>query len=119
VAAPSGARVIIECIFFDGLVARTEADEYVQIANLGDTSVELMGWRLTDVADGSPSFLFPAYILKPGEKVRVYTNQDHPEWGGFSFKSSRSIWNNDKPDIAALFNAQGAEVSRKSYPPGC
>ena len=118
-SAPSGGGVIIECIFYDGLVPSTEADEYVQIANTGDTPVDLEGWRLTDLSDGSPSFTFPTYILEPGERVRVYTNETHPEWGGFSFGRGGAIWNNSDPDVAGLLNALGEEVSRKSYPPGC
>ncbi len=111
--------VVIVCIRFDGEVPRTEADEYVQIANTGDTPVELEDWRLVDVADGSPTFTFPAHLLQPGETVRVHTNQEHTEWGGFSFRYGIAIWNNSEPDAAGLFNAQGVEVSRKTYPPGC
>ena len=112
--------VVIECVYYDGQVASTEDDEYVQIANVGDASVNLEGWRLKDVSDFSPIFPFPSHVLGPGETIRVYTNEDHPEWGGFSFEYSRgAIWNNSDPDVAALFNAQGQEVSRKSYPPGC
>jgi len=111
--------VVIECIFYDGQVPRTEADEYVQIANLGATSAVLGGWRLKDVSDGSPTFTFPPYSLAPGKSIRVYTNENHPEWGGFSFGYGRAIWDNQSPDVAALFNAQEKEVSSKSYPPGC
>jgi len=111
--------VVIECIFYDGQVPQTEADEYVQIANLGTTSVALGGWQLKDVSDGSPTFTFPSYSLAPGTRVRVYTNQLHTEWGGFSFGRGTAIWDNLNPDVAALFNALAAEVSRKSYPPGC
>jgi hypothetical protein len=81
--------------------------------------VALGGWRLLDVADGSPIFTFPSYSLAPGIRVRVYTNQFNPQWGGFSFGRGTAIWDNLNPDVAALLNAQGTEVSRKSYPPGC
>lgn len=113
--------MVVECVFYDGLVPQTEADEYVQIANLGSAAVDLAGWKLRDVTDGSPTFTFPAYILPPGAKVRVYTNQDHPEWGGFSFRRGSAIWRNPpaNPDTAGLFNLQGQEVSRRTYPPGC
>ena len=110
---------MIECIFFDGVVPRSEADEYVQIANLGDTFVDLDGWRLADISDGTPEFTFPAYSLNPGARARVYTNEVHPEWGGFTFSRGTSIWNNNKPDEAGLFNGQGTQVSTKAYPPGC
>lgn len=111
--------MVIECIFYDGQVPQTEADEYVQIANLGTTPAALGGWRLQDVADGTPTFTFPTYTLAAGARIRVYTNQNHPQWGGFSFGRGTAIWDNQNPDAAALFNAQGTEVSRKSYPPGC
>ncbi|GAG30295.1 unnamed protein product, partial [marine sediment metagenome] len=33
----------------------------------------------------------------------------------FSFGYGKAIWNNSIPDTAVLKNAQGIEVSRKSY----
>ncbi len=111
--------MVIECIFFDGLVPQSEADENVQIANLSTGPISLEGWRLQDVSDGSPTFTFQSYSIAPGERVRVYTNQVHPEWGGFSFQRGSSIWNNSDPDTAGLFDVQGAEVSTRTYPPGC
>lgn len=105
----------ITYIFYDGQVPRVESDEYIEITNLGEQPQDLAGWILQDISDGYPSFIFSTYILGPGESVRVYTNEYHPEWGGFSFESSRAIWNNSEPDIAALYNGQGKEVSRKSY----
>ncbi|MCH7843167.1 MAG: lamin tail domain-containing protein [Chloroflexi bacterium] len=111
--------MIIECIFFDGVVRTTEADEFVQVLNQGPAAVDLLGWRLVDQSDGSPEFVFPAYELQPQATVRVYTNEDHPESGGFSFQRKSSIWNNSDPDTAALIDPSGAVVSTKSYPPGC
>jgi micrococcal nuclease len=113
------AQVVIECIFYDGRVYQTEADEYVQITNMGEVVVDLAGWELVNIADGKPSFRFPSYDLGPDESLRVYTNEHHPEWGGFYFGYGRAVWNNRAPDEAALYDAQGQQVSRKSYPPGC
>ena len=115
----SGTGLIIECIFFDGLVKTTEADEYVQVLNQGSTAVDLIGWRLLDQADGSPEFTFPSFELQPQMSVRVYTNEEHPEFGGFSFQRKSSIWNNSDPDEAALIDPDGKTVSALSYPPGC
>jgi len=110
-----GSSVQITYIFYDGVVYRTESDEYVEITNLGDASQDLKGWVLKDISEGYPSFTFPSYVLAPGAKIRVYTNEIHSEWGGFSFGYGKAIWNNADPDWAALYNAQGQEVSRKSY----
>jgi endonuclease YncB( thermonuclease family) len=108
-------NVQIAYIFYDGLVPNVESDEYVEITNLGDQPQELAGCVLRDISDGYPSFTFPSYILTPGKSIRVYTNEYHPEWGGFSFEYSQPIWNNNEPDVAVLYDNQGNEVSRKSY----
>ena len=111
--------VAIQCIWFDGEVRRTEADEYVQIVNSAGQTVDLEGWRLEDIADGRPTYEFPAFGLSPGQTVRVYTNQVHQQWGGFSFGYGTSIWSNTDPDTAGLFDSGGNLVSTASYPPGC
>jgi competence protein ComEC len=110
-----GSNVQITYIFYDGLVYRVESDEYVEITNLGSEPQDLAGWVLKDISEGYPSFTFPSYVLAPGQSIRVYTNEVHPEYGGFSFGYGRAVWNNTDPDTAALYNAQGQEVSRKSY----
>ena len=107
--------VQITCIFYDGLVPRVESDEYVEITNLGDQAQDLAGWVLKDISEGYPSFTFPSYTLAPGKSIRVYTNEYHPEWGGFSFEYGQAIWNNSEPDVAVLYNNQGNEISRESY----
>ena len=114
-ACNSAPNIQIARIFYDGLVPQVESDEYVEITNLGDQPQDLAGWILKDISDGHPSFTFRPYTLAPGKSVRVYTNENHPEWGGFSFEYGRAIWNNSQPDIAVLYNSQGEEVSRKSY----
>jgi hypothetical protein len=102
-------------VFYDGIVPRAESDEYVEITNLGDESQDLAGWLLIDFSDGHPSFIFLSYSIAPAESIRVYTNESHPEWGGFSFEYGSAIWNNTDPDIAALYNAEGQKVSTRSY----
>ncbi len=114
-SSPPVENVEIAYIFYDGLVPRVESDEYVEITNVGDQPQDLTGCVLKDISDGYPSFTFPPYILAPGKSIRVYTNEYHLEWGGFSFEYSRAIWNNTEPDVAVLYDNQGKEVSRKSY----
>ena len=114
-ACAAASDVQIAYIFYDGLVFRVESDEYVEITNLGDQPQDLAGWALKDISEGYPSFTFPSYILAPGKSIRVYTNEYHPEWGGFSFEYGRAIWNNNEPDVAVLYDKQPKEVSRKSY----
>ena len=108
----------IACVFFDGAVPRSESDEYVQIVNVGDAQQDLAGWVLRD-SDGSPTFEFPSWVLESGGLVRVYTNEVHQEWGGFSFGRGSAVWNNSDPDTAELYDGAGVLVSAVSYPPGC
>jgi hypothetical protein len=61
------------------------------------------------------AFIFPAGTkLEAGKSFRVYTNEVHPETGGFTFGSSTGIWN-DKGDEAKLFDAQGNQVATLAY----
>ena len=107
--------VQITYIFYDGNVPDVESDEFVEITNLGDEPQDLAGWLLMDISEGYPSFTFPSYILAPGKSIRVYTNEYHPEWGGFSFGYGKAIWNNTDPDVAGLYNAEGQKVYNRSY----
>jgi len=107
--------VRISKIYYDGQVPRVESDEYVEIKNYGDVTVNLDGWVLKDISDGKPTFTFPSYDLEPGEVVRVYTNETHAEYGGFSFGSETAVWANSNPDTAGLYNPNGELVSQKSY----
>ena len=112
--------MIIECIFFDGAILNTEADEYVQLLNNTGAAVDLQDWTVQDVSEGEPAFTFKqSFPLNPGQRIRVYTNQTHPEWGGFSFAWPGPVWNNNQPDVAGLSHPAGHLISARTYPPGC
>lgn len=74
---------------------------------------------MSDINDGTPVFVFTSGCVALGGVVRVYTNQIHPEWGGYSLGRGTTIWNNCDPDIAVLTNPDGVVVSTKTYPPWC
>ena len=117
-----------------------EWDEYVEIKNLSDSPQNITGWKLTNITKGAPTFIFPIFTpcscnylgtwqkcvdncypprpctIKPRESIRVYTGE--PDWqsGGYCFYYDLGdIWNNVTPDTAVLYNAEGQEVSSKSY----
>ncbi|MBM3173457.1 MAG: lamin tail domain-containing protein, partial [Chloroflexi bacterium] len=107
---------------------RVEPDEYVEIKNISDQPQDIRGWVLTNITKGYLKFTFPPFnpraegeypepmFLKPYQAVRVYTNEIHDEFGGFSFNyGTGNYWNNKVPDTAVLFNAEGKEMSRKNY----
>jgi hypothetical protein len=120
------------CICYE----RIEPDEYVVIKNLSETHVKMGGWVLKNITKGYPSFTFPLdFVFGPGQIVRVYTDEVYPEcetwqkFGGskapycenpgklwFSFNwGAGDIWSNETPNVAVLYDAEGNEVSRKSY----
>jgi hypothetical protein len=96
---------------------RVEPDEYVVIKNLSECYQDMSGWTLKNISkQPSPTFKFPESMMVPGGIIRVYTDEYHLETGGLCFYYGLGdIWSNDKPDIAVLYDAQGNEVSRKSY----
>ncbi len=98
-------------IFYDG-EGSTEPDEYVEIRNDDSKGIQLSGWTLRDEANHV--FTFPSYLMQPNEVCRVYTNENHPEWCGFSYGSGAAIWNNTG-DCAYLRDGTGTTVDTYCY----
>ncbi|MER5768126.1 lamin tail domain-containing protein [Streptomyces sp. NPDC001985] len=96
-----------------GNIARTQSDEYVEILNRSVYQVNLDGWTV-DAGDEGQNLALPSAILWPGRRIRIHTNEIHPEWGGFSFHSKRAIWN-DKGDTATLRTPSGTVASEYRY----
>jgi hypothetical protein len=107
----SSTPVKITRVFYDG-VKTNEPDEYVEIVNDGPDPVRLDDWTLQDAQHNT--FRWDSYTIQPGQTIRVYTNEVHSQWGGFSFYSGRAIWSN-KGDIAELHDAADNIVSTFRY----
>ncbi len=108
-------QVEITHICYKGEVKKTQSDEYVEIVNKGTTTADVAGWKISSGLSKRQAFIFPAGTkLEAGKSFRVYTNEVHPETGGFTFGSSTGIWN-DKGDEAKLFDAQGNQVATLAY----
>ncbi|MCB0077223.1 MAG: lamin tail domain-containing protein [Anaerolineales bacterium] len=112
-AAATTGDVRITDIAYDGIVYRVESDEYAKITNMGNSAVNLAGWRLY-AGDPGQNFYFPTFLIQPGQSCRVYTNEYHPESCGFSFGRGSAIWNNDG-DCGYLYDGTGAQVSQYCY----
>ncbi|MBQ4839337.1 MULTISPECIES: lamin tail domain-containing protein [Pseudoalteromonas] len=85
--------VQISQVNFDGLEAKKEGDEFVEVANNGSATIDLTGWQL--VGDKGQLFAFhDGALLKPAGIIRIYTNQYHPSTGGHNFESAKALWSN-------------------------
>ncbi|MET9323635.1 lamin tail domain-containing protein [Streptomyces sp. NPDC003038] len=100
-APQPGAPDVIICDLRHQGTAAGQGDEYVELLNKGSEPDDLSGWVLECKSTGR-SFTFPAgTTIQPGQRIRVYTNESHPDFGGHSFGSAQEIWK-DKGDIARL-----------------
>ncbi|MEU4805869.1 lamin tail domain-containing protein [Actinosynnema sp. NPDC023587] len=106
--------VVITTVRNKGQVKRTQADEYVEVVNRGTVPADISQWVL-GADDAGQDFTFPAgTVLQPGQRIRIYTNEVHPESGGFNYGSGRPIWN-DQGDTAKLRDTNGNLVSQFGY----
>ncbi len=109
------ADVYISNLVYKGQVKRTQSDEYVELTNRGNKAADISNWKVTSAGSTKQWFVFPAgSILDAGKSCRVYTNEVHPETGGFSFGSKTAIWN-DAGDELNLFDATAKKVATLAY----
>jgi competence protein ComEC len=98
-------------VFFKGLESG-QADEFVQVENISQQGLPLVGWSLRD--EVGTVYTFPDFTMEPGRICRVYTNQLHSEWCGFSYGRGSAIWNDDG-DCAYLYDANNNLISQFCY----
>jgi endonuclease/exonuclease/phosphatase family metal-dependent hydrolase len=103
----------ITTIFYDG-AGSNEPDEYVAFTNVTATTVDLAGWQLISVRGDQHYSFTSGSKIAAGETCRVYTNETHDEWCGFSYGSGTAIWRNDG-DKAELRDGAGNLVDRYCY----
>ncbi|OTE95399.1 hypothetical protein BCS42_15220 [Crenothrix sp. D3] len=100
---------------YKGQVKRTQSDEYVELTNRGNKAADISGWKITSAGSPKQWFIFSkGSVLDAGKSFRVYTNEVHPETGGFSFGSKTAIWN-DAGDELNLFDATAKNVATLTY----
>ncbi|KAK1737921.1 hypothetical protein QTG54_011215, partial [Skeletonema marinoi] len=120
--AEEGKGVIISNINYKGHVKGTESDEYVEITNDSKSTIDISEYAVVDINHHGTlketvgtTFVFPTPTeLTPGQTVKVYTNEIHPESGGYSFHSRKAIWNN-KGGKGVLMDRDDNEISQFVY----
>ncbi|MER3419318.1 MAG: hypothetical protein C4290_01785 [Chloroflexota bacterium] len=118
--------VRITAIHFRG-TPPTEADEYVEIANLGGAPQLMTGWRLRIASSGAEFRFQPGAVLQSGQRCRAYTNLTRADsCPGFGFGSTFGLWDNDTdtatlsvdvPAIVADHTAYRADPLHQPPPP--
>ena len=111
-----GAKLKIKAVKNDGL------QEYVTIINRGTVVQPMSDWVLASLR-GQAFYSFPDDLMfEPGMIVEIQSGQlepknIHKDWGigAVLLWTVEQVWNN-RGDIAILFDANGLEVDRHSYP---
>ncbi|MBN3573055.1 lamin tail domain-containing protein [Vibrio neptunius] len=107
-------HAIISHINFDGKEFRSEGDEYVEIHNTSEHTLDLSNWRL-EALRNDHCFVFPENTqLAPLTSLRVFTNKASLEDNEYSFNSPTALWNNDGGGCK-LIDYQDREVSSYHY----
>jgi micrococcal nuclease len=104
-------NVIISYIFYKG-EPWEQPNEFVEIHNFSDGTIQLKGWTLKD--NQNHVFIFPEYLLLPDQFCRIYTYGYHPTTCGFSYFSQSPIWD-DLGDCAYLKDSLGLLVDQYCY----
>lgn len=84
----------------------------MEIYNSGVSPVQIEGWSVGDIKNHV--FVFPRFVLGPGQYCRVYTDLYSTQHCGFSFFNPAPIWENDG-DCAYLKDKTGKLVSQFCY----
>ncbi|NYT01621.1 MAG: lamin tail domain-containing protein [Methanosarcinales archaeon] len=87
-------------------------DEWVEIANQGDSEQSLAGWTLSDQQEHVYSFP-EEFVLAAGERVKVHSGSGTDGSSDLYWNRNTPVWNNDG-DTATLWDNSGEAVS--SYP---
>jgi hypothetical protein len=87
-------KVYITAIRYRGTGAG-EADEYIEITNVGGAPQDMTGWRARAVESGTDFFFTEGTVLEPGATCRFYTNQTQADsCPGTINVSTSGVWNN-------------------------
>lgn len=108
----TSGQVSILDIHLDG-TGTSKPDEYIEFQNVDSFPIQIDGWTVRN--DHGNVFAFPAFLLQPGQVCRVYTDEFHPDWCGFTYRSGSAIWNDDS-DCAFLRNGLGTPIDTYCYP---
>ncbi|NLE45353.1 MAG: hypothetical protein GX620_11580 [Chloroflexi bacterium] len=94
------------------IVSVDNVAEWVSLQNVGNEAQDLVGWVLVSSKGGETCPL--EGTIQPGVTLRVWTLVQDADQGGHNCGFGVPIWDDDEPDAAILYNANGQRVDR--YP---
>jgi Lamin Tail Domain/Right handed beta helix region len=86
--------------------------EKIIVRNLGDRTINLRGWRISD-SDGK-KYRFGSFNLAADSKVVLHSGRGHDTRRDLYWDRGRYVWHN-KADVARLMKAGGGVVDRCRY----
>jgi len=90
------------------------ADEYVVFENVGEGTLDLAGWTVSD--ESGRRYTVPAgTTLAPGERLTLYTGSGTDTDGALYWDAGRPIWNNDGDTVTVTSRAGDVRLT-ESYP---
>ncbi len=111
-----GAKIKIKAVKNDGL------HEYVTIINRGTVTQPMSGWVLASLRGQAFYPFTDDLMLEPGMIVKIQSGQLEPKEKQKDRGALKNllwtigqVWNNNS-DTAILFDANGLEIDRLSYP---
>ncbi|MFT6817684.1 MAG: phosphatidylserine/phosphatidylglycerophosphate/cardiolipin synthase-like enzyme [Myxococcota bacterium] len=90
---------------------RDTDEEFIEIVNVGNLTVDLSSWTLGDAVNPRRHIFDDDSLLPPGAFVVVYDGGDHDEVTGAINATSGSLALNNTGDSATLFNSSHEVVS--------
>jgi micrococcal nuclease len=87
-------------------------DEYVVLENVGEESLSLAGWTVTDEA--GKTYTFGDVTLAPGERVTLHSGAGSDTATDIYWGQGGAVWNNGG-DTVTVRDASGAVVAERSY----
>lgn len=103
ISQPTYSSAVVVNEFLPNPAGTDTNNEFIELLNIGDSPVDLSGWKLDDIEGGSSSYTFPAGTIISGS-------------GFLSFYNSAShITLNNDADSARLLAPDGQVKSSNSY----
>jgi hypothetical protein len=105
----------ITAIRFQGS-APGEADEFVEISNLGGAAQPMDGWRLRAEPSGAEFRFQSGWSLAAGSRCRIYTNEAHPDsCPGLGFGAGAGVWDDSSGSAILSVDFPSLTADRARY----